>query len=99
MTPHGDYWAVIPVYDEAPTIREVALRTLRVIPQVIVVDDGSCDGTAEALTGLPVVLLRNRRNRGKAMSLCRGFGYALHARRRAPLRGRARYYAKRFADF
>ena len=141
MTPHGDYWAVIPVYDEAPTIREVALRALRALPRVIVVDDGSCDGTAEALTGLPVVLLRNRRNRGKAMSLWRGFRYALsrgargvvtldgdgqhapeditgllaaarrmpgqlligarsrHARRRAPLRGRARYYANRFADF
>jgi polyprenyl-phospho-N-acetylgalactosaminyl synthase len=53
VTPHGDYWAVIPVYDEAPTIREVALRALRALPRVIVVDDGSCDGTAEALTGLP----------------------------------------------
>jgi len=72
VTQDGDYWAVIPVHDEAPTIREVALRTLRVLPQVIVVDDGSCDGTAEALAGLPVVLLRNRRNRGKAMSLWRG---------------------------
>lgn len=77
MTPHGDYWVVIPVYDEATTIREIALRTLRELPRVILVDDGSRDGTAEALTGLPVVLLRNRRNRGKAMSLWRGFRYAL----------------------
>ncbi len=139
--PDDDCWAVIPVFDEAPTIREVASRALRELPRVIVVDDGSCDGTAEALVGLPVVLLKNRRNRGKAMSLWRGFRYALargaggvvtldgdgqhvpeditrllaaarrmpgqllvgarsrHARRSAPLRSRARYYANRFADF
>jgi glycosyltransferase involved in cell wall biosynthesis len=77
VTEPGALWAVIPAFNEAPTIREVALLTLRVIPWVIVVDDGSDDGTAAALTGLPVVLLRNRKNRGKAMSLWRGFRYAL----------------------
>ncbi len=68
---------LIPAYNEAATLREVALGALAVLPRVIVVDDGSEDGTAEALEGLPVVLLRNRRNRGKAASLWRGFRYAL----------------------
>jgi glycosyltransferase involved in cell wall biosynthesis len=43
------------------------------------VDDGSTDGTAEALVGLPVTLLRNTMNCGKAASLWRGFQQALTA--------------------
>jgi glycosyltransferase involved in cell wall biosynthesis len=70
---------VIPAYNEAATIREVAARALRKIENVIVVDDGSTDGTADALVGLPVIVLRNPTNCGKAASLWRGFQYALGA--------------------
>jgi glycosyltransferase involved in cell wall biosynthesis len=55
----------------------VAERTLAQIPRVIVVDDGSSDGTAAALDGLPVTLLRNPSNLGKAASLWRGMAVAL----------------------
>lgn len=47
------------------------------VPLVIVVDDGSIDGTDAALVDLPVTLLRNETNCGKAASLVRGFAYAL----------------------
>ena len=60
---------VIPAYNEAATIRDVAQRALREAELVIVVDDGSTDGTAAALAGLEVVLLRNEANSGKAASL------------------------------
>ena len=60
---------VIPAYNEVRTIRDVAQRALAQLPLVIVVDDGSTDGTAAALEGLPVVVLRNEGNRGKAASL------------------------------
>lgn len=73
------YWAVIPAYNETATIRDVASRVLRQIQHVIVVDDGSTDGTAEALEGLPVILLRNPTNCGKATSLWRGFQHAVGA--------------------
>lgn len=69
--------AVIPAFEEARTIRDVAQRTLREIPWLIVVDDGSTDGTADALTGLPLTLLRNASNLGKAHSLMRAFEHAL----------------------
>jgi len=64
--------AVIPAYNEAATIRDVAQGALRQAELVIVVDDGSTDGTAAALAGLDVVLLRNDCNLGKAASLRRG---------------------------
>jgi glycosyltransferase involved in cell wall biosynthesis len=63
---------VIPAYNEARTIRDVAQRALAQAPLVIVVDDGSTDGTALALEGLPVIVLRNARNSGKAASLRSG---------------------------
>jgi glycosyltransferase involved in cell wall biosynthesis len=68
---------VIPAYNEVATIRDVAERTLAQLPEVIVVDDGSTDGTADALAGLPVTLVRNPRNLGKAASLWRGISLAL----------------------
>ena len=71
------YWVVIPAYNEAATVRDVAMRALRHCRNVIVVDDGSTDGTAEALADLDVTLLRNDQNRGKAGSLVRGFDHAL----------------------
>ncbi len=63
---------VIPAYNEAATIRDVAQRALQQLPLVIVVDDGSSDGTAERLEGLGAVVLRNESNQGKAASLRRG---------------------------
>ena len=71
------YALVIPVYNEAETIREVVKRALSYVPDVIVVDDGSTDEIAKALDSLPITVLRNSENMGKAYSLWRGFQHAL----------------------
>jgi glycosyltransferase involved in cell wall biosynthesis len=68
---------VIPAYNEAATIRDVATRALRFLPNLIVVNDGSSDGTLEELGGLPVTLISNPVNLGKGASLARGFAIAL----------------------
>jgi glycosyltransferase involved in cell wall biosynthesis len=68
---------VIPAYNEAATIRDVASRALQQGVPVIVVDDGSTDGTSAALVGLDVIRLRHEINQGKAASLWRGMQHAL----------------------
>ncbi len=71
-------WAVIPAFNEATTLPGIVRRTVAHCP-VIVVDDGSTDGTSEALADLPVTILRNDGNRGKAVSLWRGIREAMDA--------------------
>jgi len=71
------YWVVIPAYNEAATVRDVAMRARQQCRHVVVVDDGSIDGTAQALAGLDVTVIRNEENLGKAGSLVRGFDHAL----------------------
>jgi len=68
---------VIPAYNEARTIRGIAERSLRQCALVIVVDDGSTDGTGAAMAGVGVHVLRHDRNEGKAASLWDGFQHAL----------------------
>ena len=71
-SPAGIEAVVIPAHNEARTIRAVAAGALQQMSVVIVVDDASTDGTADVLQGLPVIVLRNEQNRGKAASLLRG---------------------------
>lgn len=69
--------AVIPAYNEANTIFEVVSRTCQQVDWVIVVDDGSSDGTAEKLTHLPVTVVRHANNLGKATALWQGIKLAI----------------------
>ena len=70
---------VMPVYNERDTIEEIIGRVLAqpVRVQLIVVDDGSNDGTRDILTRLHrqlgFTLIFQERNRGKGAALRRGF--------------------------
>jgi glycosyltransferase involved in cell wall biosynthesis len=68
---------IIPAYNAEATIAGVAREALQSGFPLLVVDDGSGDGTAASLKGLPVNLLRHRENRGKGAALRSGFGWAL----------------------
>ncbi|MCI0521508.1 MAG: glycosyltransferase family 2 protein [Chloroflexi bacterium] len=78
---------VIPAYNEEKGIAEIALRVLQVRPalaqagvedlELIVVDDGSRDQTAQVAAGLEgVTLVRHPKNRGYGAALKTGFAQA-----------------------
>jgi glycosyltransferase involved in cell wall biosynthesis len=78
---------VIPAYNEEKGIAEIAARVLAIEPalknvgvaqlELLVVDDGSKDRTAEVATGIPgVCLIRHPQNKGYGASLKTGFSKA-----------------------
>jgi glycosyltransferase involved in cell wall biosynthesis len=72
MKVRNDYVLVIPAHNESSTIRKVVNCALLHIGTVIVVDDGSTDGTVKELLNLPITLLQHTENLGKAASLWNG---------------------------
>ncbi len=73
----------MPAYNEAATVGEIVQTVLRqpLVQEIIVVDDGSTDGTWERLQTLGkqdgrIKLLRHGKNRGKGAALRTGFAKA-----------------------
>jgi glycosyltransferase involved in cell wall biosynthesis len=76
---------IVPVYNEARTVRAVIDRLLAIdlpVPrEILVVDDGSTDGTGEVLDsaareGLPVTVIRMPQNGGKGTAIRTGLARA-----------------------
>lgn len=67
---------LIPALNEALRIRDVVQGALALFPHVIVVDDGSTDGTAQCIADLPVTVLCHPQRRGKGDAMRTGFGEA-----------------------
>jgi glycosyltransferase involved in cell wall biosynthesis len=74
---------VIPVYNEQVTIKEIVSRVqaLEREKEIVIVDDGSTDGTAEILKEIDnqnedITVLFHEKNRGKGAALQTGFATA-----------------------
>lgn len=67
---------VIPAFQEARRIGDVVRQVRAVMPDVVVVDDGSADDTACQAEAAGAVVLRHATNSGKGAALGTGFGYA-----------------------
>ena len=80
---------VIPAYNEAQTVRQILGRVATaplpepvVEREIIVIDDGSTDGTGDVLRQIaeaadpPITYLQHERNRGKGAALRTGFAAA-----------------------
>src|SRR2546430_5070613 len=66
--------AAIPAYNEAATIGSVVLRARQFASEVVVIDDGSTDDTANTaeLAGAQVIRHRVNRGYGAAIRTCLG---------------------------
>jgi glycosyltransferase involved in cell wall biosynthesis len=69
--------AIIPAYNEAKNIASVVAKTKALGLDVLVLDDGSRDGTAEAARAAGAEVLSNRHNLGLGRTIRRGFEAAL----------------------
>lgn len=70
-------WVVVPLYNESSVIADVLRRLRATFPNVVVVDDGSTDGSAEAAKPEATWLLRHVVNRGQGAALQTGTDFAL----------------------
>jgi glycosyltransferase involved in cell wall biosynthesis len=69
--------AVVPAFDEAPTIADVVTGALAHVEAVIVVDDGSTDETAARAHAAGADVIRHAHNRGKGHAVRSGLARAL----------------------
>ena len=77
MIRNASIFVIVPVYNEAGAIRTTVTPLVEAGYTVVAVDDGSVDGTSEALAGLPVVVVRHPLNLGQGAALETGREYAL----------------------
>jgi glycosyltransferase involved in cell wall biosynthesis len=61
--------ALIPAYNEAACVGEVVRRTRPFVSEVVVVDDGSVDGTAAVAEQAGATVLRHEKNLGKGAAI------------------------------
>jgi glycosyltransferase involved in cell wall biosynthesis len=69
--------AIVPAFNEAETLADVltVLKETSLVDEVLVVSDGSTDGTVDVARSLGVKVLHLRRNYGKAMAMAIGVAH------------------------
>jgi glycosyltransferase involved in cell wall biosynthesis len=71
--------ALIPAFNAAQSLPHLLLQVKKYLPDILVVDDGSIDDTAEVARQLRATVIRLERNRGKGNALRTGFKAALES--------------------
>ncbi len=72
-----DTWVVIPLYNEEQVIGDVVAGVRTAFPQVVCIDDGSTDRSAEVAAAAGARVVRHPFNLGQGAALQTGFQYAL----------------------
>ena len=91
MIQNADVWVIVRCYNEAPVVHAVISDLRHVFPNVVGVDDGSCDGSQEAMLRAGARVVRHSINLGAGAALQTGIEFAL-------LDPRAKYFVCFDAD-
>lgn len=75
--PNDDAWVIIPVFNEAGMIAQVVADLQTAFSNVVCVDDGSSDGSADKIAATGAHLVRHPINMGQGAALQTGLSYAL----------------------
>src|SRR5690242_4263156 len=70
-------WIIIPAFNEEQALGSTLKELLLAYKNVVVVDDGSTDGTSRVASQFPVFLIRHRINLGQGAALQTGIDFAL----------------------
>ncbi|WP_053354028.1 glycosyltransferase family 2 protein [Leucobacter musarum] len=76
-TANTDTWVVIPLFNEATVIGGVVSELIPVFPNVVCIDDGSRDGSADVARAAGARIVTHPINLGQGAALQTGFRYAL----------------------
>lgn len=76
MAEWSDVWLVVPVYNEAQVIGDVVRNAKQTFPNIVCVDDGSADTSAEEIRRAGAHLVRHPVNLGQGAALQTGVSYA-----------------------
>jgi glycosyltransferase involved in cell wall biosynthesis len=72
-----DTWVIIPLYNEEQVITDVIAQVLTAFEQVVCIDDGSSDHSADLAAKAGARVVRHPMNLGQGAALQTGFDYAL----------------------
>ncbi|SFO04760.1 Glycosyl transferase family 2 [Mycetocola miduiensis] len=70
-------WLVVPLYNEGQVVREVILQARAVFPNIVCVDDGSSDNSADEAAAAGAVVVKHPINLGQGAALQTGLDYAM----------------------
>ncbi|MGD0583275.1 MAG: DUF2062 domain-containing protein [Bacteroidales bacterium] len=73
-----EYCVILPTYNNSGTLEKVIKGILQITNNIIIVDDGSTDGTKDILTNFNSLhIISYQKNRGKGYAIRRGFEAAI----------------------
>ena len=79
MTTRKKWLAALPVYNEVDYVSDILDQVAQFADHVLVVDDGSTDGTGDLLSSRnDVIVIRHEQNQGYGAALKSAFDYTLH---------------------
>src|SRR6202007_700435 len=90
-SPNADVWVIVRCYNEARVVGDVITDLRQVFPNIVGVDDGSSDASAQIMARAGASVVRHAVNLGAGAALQTGLHYAL-------LDGKAQYFVCFDAD-